>query len=46
MQHDKKVMHAALRFVLPIGNLGKVELVSGISQQQVYQAIRSASQEH
>jgi 3-dehydroquinate synthase len=45
MQHDKKVMHAALRFVLPIGKLGKVELVSGISQQQVYQAIRAASQD-
>jgi len=45
MQHDKKTLHAVLRFVLPCSRLGKVELVSGIDQQQVTTAIRHASQD-
>ena len=42
MQHDKKVEHGALRFVLPVGELGRVELVQGISREQVLAAMNRA----
>jgi 3-dehydroquinate synthase len=34
MQHDKKVQHGTLRFVLP-DRLGHVELVPGVQQAMV-----------
>jgi len=43
MQHDKKVVHSKLRFVLPRGSLGKVELVSGVSREQVFEALDCAN---
>ncbi len=43
MQHDKKVEHGKLRFILPT-RLGHVELVPGISEQQVLKAIALANQ--
>jgi 3-dehydroquinate synthase len=42
MQHDKKVEHGTLRFILPSG-LGHVERVAGITEQQVVQAIAAAN---
>jgi 3-dehydroquinate synthase len=39
MQHDKKVEHGTLRFILP-SRFGHVELVAGISQAQVFEAIK------
>ena len=39
MQHDKKVEHGQLRFVLP-SRLGHVELVPGISREQAQAAMR------
>ena len=44
MQHDKKVLNASLRFVLPSRCVGNVELVSGITQEQVISAIGLANQ--
>lgn len=44
MQHDKKVLHSSLRFVLPTHQLGRVELVSGVTQEQVIEAIGLANQ--
>ncbi len=41
MQHDKKVQDGTLRFILPVGELGKVNLVSGITKDQVTIAIES-----
>lgn len=41
MQHDKKVEHGRLRFILP-DRLGHVELVAGITQQQAIDAMRPA----
>lgn len=38
MQHDKKVEHGRLRFILP-DRLGHVELVAGITQQQAMAAM-------
>jgi 3-dehydroquinate synthase len=43
MQHDKKVEHGQLRFVLPT-RFGHVELVPGISKQQALDAITLANQ--
>ncbi len=40
MQHDKKVEHGQLRFILP-SRLGHVELVGGITQQQAVAAMRA-----
>lgn len=42
MQHDKKVEHGELRFILPT-RLGHVELVSGITQQQAQKAMQVLS---
>lgn len=42
MQHDKKVQHGTIRFILPEGQLGKVNLVSGITKDQVAEAVRKA----
>ncbi len=41
MQHDKKVQHGKLRFILP-SRLGHVELVPGVSEEQVAHAIEMA----
>lgn len=41
MQHDKKVEHGQLRFILP-DRLGHVELVAGITQQQAIEAMLPA----
>ncbi len=41
MQHDKKVEHGRLRFILP-DRLGHVELVAGITQQQAIAAMLPA----
>ncbi len=41
MQHDKKVEHGQLRFILP-SRLGHVELVPGISQHQAQAAMGRA----
>jgi 3-dehydroquinate synthase len=38
MQHDKKVAHGQLRFILP-SRLGQVEFVSGIPQALVYEVL-------
>ncbi|MCA9134222.1 MAG: 3-dehydroquinate synthase [Planctomycetales bacterium] len=38
MQHDKKVEHGTLRFVLP-RQLGQVELVAGVAKEQVLAAL-------
>lgn len=38
MQHDKKVEHGKLRFILP-DHMGHVELVAGITQQQAIAAM-------
>jgi len=43
MQHDKKVEHGQLRFILPT-RFGHVELVPGINQQQTLAAIEFANQ--
>lgn len=43
MQHDKKVEHGQLRFILPT-RLGHVELVPGITKQQTLDAIALANQ--
>jgi 3-dehydroquinate synthase len=42
MQHDKKVEHGKLRFVLPT-RIGHVELVPSVSKDQVIEAISLAS---
>ncbi len=42
MQHDKKVEHGRLRFILP-DRLGHVELVAGITQQQAIAAMLPAN---
>lgn len=42
MQHDKKVEHGQLRFVLPT-RLGHVELVPGVSQSLILASIQAAS---
>lgn len=42
MQHDKKVEYGKLRFILP-SQLGKVELVAGISEADVCKAISLAN---
>lgn len=42
MQHDKKVEHGRLRFILP-DRLGHVELVAGITQQQAIAAMLQAN---
>lgn len=42
MQHDKKVEHGQLRFILP-GGFGQVDRVAGISEQAVCQAIDAAN---
>lgn len=42
MQHDKKVQHGTLRFILPTRQLGQVELVAGVTQSQACQAIELA----
>jgi len=42
MQHDKKVEHGKLRFILPT-RLGHVELVEGIEQSQAIEAIQAAN---
>ncbi len=42
MQHDKKVEHGKLRFILPT-RFGHVELVPGITQPQVLAAIQFAN---
>lgn len=42
MQHDKKVEHGQLRFILPT-RFGHVELVPGITQSQVLAAIEFAN---
>lgn len=42
MQHDKKVEHGQLRFILPT-RLGHVELVSGISEEQARKAMETIS---
>ncbi len=42
MQHDKKVEHGTLRFVLP-SRLGHVELVPGITEAQVVAAIEASA---
>jgi len=42
MQHDKKVHHGTLRFILPTQQLGKVDLVAGVTQQQACKAIELA----
>ncbi len=44
MQHDKKVEHGTLRFVLP-ERLGAVALVPGVTQQQAIAAIAAANAE-
>jgi 3-dehydroquinate synthase len=41
MQHDKKVEHGTLRFVLP-DRLGHVELVAGVTQELACAAIEAA----
>lgn len=41
MQHDKKVEHGTLRFILPT-KLGHVELVSGVSKAMALAAIEAA----
>lgn len=41
MQHDKKVEHGRLRFILP-SRMGHVELVSGVGQDEVLEAIKKA----
>ena len=43
MQHDKKVEHGQLRFILPT-RFGHVELVPGITQQQTLDAMAMANQ--
>ena len=43
MQHDKKVEHGQLRFILPT-RFGHVELVPGIAKQQTLDAIALANQ--
>jgi 3-dehydroquinate synthase len=43
MQHDKKVEHGQLRFILPT-RFGHVELVPGITKQQTLDAIALANQ--
>ncbi len=43
MQHDKKVEHGQLRFILPT-RFGHVELVPGITKQQALDAIALANQ--
>ncbi len=40
MQHDKKVEHGKLRFILP-DRMGHVELVAGITQEQAIAAMRA-----
>ena len=40
MQHDKKVEHGKLRFILP-DRMGHVELVSGITHEQAIAAMRA-----
>ncbi|MCA9181760.1 MAG: 3-dehydroquinate synthase [Planctomycetales bacterium] len=40
MQHDKKVEHGKLRFILP-DRMGHVELVAGITREQAIAAMRS-----
>lgn len=42
MQHDKKVQHGKLHFILP-SRLGQVELVSGIDRDDVCAAIAKAA---
>ncbi len=42
MQHDKKVEHGTLRFILPT-RLGQVERVAGITERQVVEAIALAN---
>lgn len=42
MQHDKKVEHGKLRFILPT-RLGHVELVEGIERSQAIHAIQAAN---
>ncbi|MCA9160026.1 MAG: hypothetical protein KDA72_16950, partial [Planctomycetales bacterium] len=39
MQHDKKVEHGKLRFILP-DRMGHVELVAGITREQAIAAMR------
>src|SRR5690606_28289683 len=41
MQHDKKVQHGVLRFILP-NRIGEVELVAGIHQDMARAAIDAA----
>jgi 3-dehydroquinate synthase len=43
MQHDKKVEHGQLRFILPT-QFGHVELVPGITKQQALDAVALANQ--
>ncbi len=43
MQHDKKVEHGQLRFILPT-RFGHVELIPGITKQQTLDAIALANQ--
>lgn len=42
MQHDKKVEHGTLRFILPT-RLGQVERVAGVTERQVVEAIMAAN---
>jgi len=42
MQHDKKVEHGTLRFILPT-RLGQVERVAGVTERQVVAAISAAN---
>lgn len=42
MQHDKKVQHGKLRFILPT-RIGHVELVEGVSAEDACWAIQAAS---
>lgn len=42
MQHDKKVEHGQLRFILP-ARFGQVELVPGITKQQALSAMAAAN---
>ncbi len=42
MQHDKKVQHGKLRFILP-SKIGHVELVDGVPESQVTDAIRACT---
>lgn len=45
MQHDKKVEHGKLRFILPT-RLGHVELVPGVEESLVIESILAANEEN